>query len=32
MSLTPPMLHPKVRAYLKRLGAEETLARMEVKA
>ena len=32
MSLTPPMLHPKVRAYLKRLGAEETLARMEAKA
>jgi hypothetical protein len=31
MSLTPPMLHPKVSAYLKRLGAEETLARMEVK-
>ena len=32
MSLTPPMLHPKVGAYLKRLGAEETLARMELKA
>ena len=32
MSLTPPMLHPKVRAYLKRLGAKDTLARMEVKA
>lgn len=32
MGLTPPMLHPKVRAYLKRLGAEETLARMETKA
>lgn len=32
MSLTPPMLHPKARAYLKRLGAEETLARMEANA
>lgn len=32
MSLTPPMLHPKARAYLIRLGAEETLARMEAKA
>ena len=31
MSLTPPMLHPKVRVYLNRLGAEETLARMEAR-
>jgi hypothetical protein len=29
MGLTPPMLHPKTRAYLKRLGDEDTLARME---
>lgn len=32
MSLTPPMLHPKARAYLIRLGAEETLAQMEAKS
>ncbi len=32
MGLTPPMLHPKARAYLKRLGDAETLARMEAKA
>jgi len=32
MALTPPMLHPKVRAYLIRLGAEKTLARMETTA
>ena len=30
MGLTPPMLHPKTRAYLKHLGDAETLARMEV--
>jgi hypothetical protein len=29
MRLTPPMLHPKARAYLNRLGDTETLARME---
>ncbi len=29
MGLTPPMLHPKARAYLKRLGDCVTLARME---
>lgn len=29
MSLTPPMLHPKTRAYLNRLGDHSTLARME---
>lgn len=29
MGLTPPMLHPKVRAYLKGLGDDVTLARME---
>ncbi len=29
MGLTPPMLHPKARAYLKRLGDDVTLARME---
>ncbi|MEB0114542.1 DUF1819 family protein [Variovorax sp. RTB1] len=32
MGLTPPMLHPKMRAYLKRLGDAETLTRMEAKA
>lgn len=32
MKLTPPMLHPKTRAYLKHLGDAETLARMEVDA
>ncbi len=32
MSLTPPMLHPTVRAYLIRLGAVETLARLEATA
>jgi hypothetical protein len=32
MSLTPPMLHPKARAYLRQLGADETLARMDAKA
>ncbi len=32
MSLTPPMLHPKTRAYLKRLGDHSTLARMEPQA
>ena len=32
MGLTPPMLHPKTRAYLKHLGDVETLARMEAKA
>ena len=32
LGLTPPMLHPKARAYLKRLGDTTTLARMEGKA
>lgn len=32
MGLTPPMLHPNTRAYLKHLGDAETLARMEAKA
>lgn len=32
MGLTPPMLHPKARAYLNRLGDVSTLARMEAKA
>lgn len=32
MGLTPPMLHPKARAYLNRLGDSATLARMEAKA
>lgn len=32
MGLTPPMLHPKARAYLKRLGDAETLTRMEATA
>lgn len=32
MRLTPPMLHPKTRAYLKRLGDQSTLARMEPQA
>ena len=30
--LTPPMLHPKARAYLNRLGDAATLARMEATA
>lgn len=29
MGLTPPMLHPQVRSYLKRLGDADTLQRME---
>jgi hypothetical protein len=29
MGLTPPMIHPKTRAYLHRLGDTTTLARME---
>lgn len=29
MHLTPPMLHPKLQACLVRLGARDTLARME---
>ncbi len=29
MGLTPPMLHPKARAYIQQLGDAETLARME---
>ena len=29
MGLTPPMLHPKTRAYLRRLGDDVTLNRME---
>lgn len=32
MGLTLPMLHPKTRAYLNRLGDASTLARMEAKA
>ena len=32
MGLTPPMLHPQARAYLKHLGDADTLARMEAKA
>ena len=32
MGLTPPMLHPIARTYLKHLGDAETLARMESKA
>ena len=32
MGLTPPMLHPKARAYLNRLGDAATLARMEATA
>jgi Putative inner membrane protein (DUF1819) len=32
MGLTPPMLHPTVRAYLNRLGDATTLARMEAQA
>jgi hypothetical protein len=32
MGLTPPMLHPKARAYLNSLGDTVTLARMEAKA
>jgi len=30
MKLTPPLLHPRVRRYLRRLGDDTTLARMEV--
>lgn len=30
MGLTPPMLHPMTRAYLKRLGDTDTLTRMEI--
>ena len=30
LGLTPPMLHPKTRAYLKQLGDAETLALMEM--
>lgn len=29
MGLTRPMLYPKARAYLKRIGDDVTLARME---
>ena len=29
LGLTPPMLHPKARAFLKQLGDAETLSRME---
>jgi hypothetical protein len=32
MGLTPPMLHPKTRAYLNRIGDATTLARMEANA
>jgi hypothetical protein len=32
MGLTPPMLHPKARDYLIRLGDPDTLARLEVKS
>lgn len=32
MGLTPPMLHPKARAYLNRLGDAAMLARMEATA
>lgn len=32
MGLTPPMLHPKARAYLNSLGDASTLARMEANA
>lgn len=32
MALTPPLLHPQVRAYLNRLGDTATLARMEPQA
>lgn len=32
MGLTPPMLHPQIRAYLTRLGDTATLARMEPNA
>ncbi len=32
MGLTPPLLHPKARAYLTGLGDAATLARMEAKA
>ena len=30
MGLTPPMLHPRTKSYLQRLGDGETLARMEI--
>lgn len=30
MGLTPPMLHPRAKSYLQRLGDGETLARMEI--
>ncbi len=30
MKLTPPLLHPRVRGYLRRLGDDTTLGRMEV--
>ena len=30
LGLTPPMLHPKTRAWLKQLGDAETLALMEI--
>ncbi len=29
MQLTPPMLHPRLHAYLSQLGARDTLAQME---
>lgn len=32
MGLTPPMLHPRAEAYVKRLGDAETLARLETLA
>lgn len=31
LGLTPPMLHPKARAYIQQLGDAETLSRMEVR-
>ena len=31
MMLTPPLLHPKTKSFLKRMGAHETLRRMELK-
>ena len=30
LMLTPPMLHPKTKTYLRQLGDSETLARMEI--
>jgi hypothetical protein len=30
LGLTPPMLHPRTKSYLQRLGDGETLARMEI--